>query len=70
MDIVEAVAATRQPGRAALFVGAASSEEAACDGAIATHDCCTPPMDTVKAAAASRQSEEIACDGVVTTHDC
>ena len=39
MDIIEAVAAARQPERAALFVGAASSEEAACDGAVATHDC-------------------------------
>ena len=39
MDTVEAVAAARQPERAALFEGAAASEEAACDGAVATYDC-------------------------------
>ena len=39
MGTIEAAAAARLPERPALLEGAAASEEAACGGAVATHDC-------------------------------
>ena len=82
MGTVEAVAAAGQPERAALFEGAAASEEAACDGAVAAYDCWAPPMGTIETVAAARLPEgpallegaaafeEAACGGAFATHDC